>query len=167
MEHTFRTDGIEPIVDGARHRPLFIIGVDGSESGRTALRQAAQEAGELGARILCVHVRPRHGAGELMACFAPGAVLISRECRDEVEAQAWLDCVLTLEPTGLDWGFAVATGRPERRLREVAVAEHAAAVFVGRLPRRTWSRWFHRCPARRLLRSHACPVRLVTLPAPG
>lgn len=163
MDQSFSPEGLEPVVDGPRHRPLYIVGVDGSGSGRAALRMAARDAAEVDARLLCVHARPRPGVGELMSCFAPGAVLISRECRDGIEVQAWLDCVQTLDPPALDWDFIVTSGRPERCLREIATAERGAAVFVGRLPRRAWNRWFHRCPARRLLRSGSCPVRIATL----
>jgi nucleotide-binding universal stress UspA family protein len=163
MDQSFRPEGLEPVVEGSARRPLFIVGVDASESGRAALRMAACDAAETDARLLCVHVRPRPGAGELMACFAPGAVLISRECRDGIEVQAWLDCVQTLDPPALDWDFMVTSGRPDHCLKEIATAERGAAVYVGRLPRRAWSRWFHRCPARRLLRSQDCPVRVATL----
>jgi nucleotide-binding universal stress UspA family protein len=162
MNESFEPDGADQAVQHSPHGPLFIVGVDGSKSGRVALWHAARDAVPMNARLLCVHVRPQPSTGELLACFAPGAVVISRECRDSMEMQAWLDCVQTLDPLGRPWDFKVVTGRPDRCLSEIAIAEHGDALFVGRLPRRSWSRWFHRCPARRLARSRACPVHLAT-----
>jgi nucleotide-binding universal stress UspA family protein len=164
MDHSFGPDGADRAIRSSRHRPLFIVGVDGSDSGLTALRRAAQDAAQAHAQILCVHVRPQPGMCELAACLAPGAVAVSFECRDIMEMQAWLHCVLTLDPLGRPWDFKVVSGRPDRCLRQIAVAEHGDALFVGRLPRTSWSRWFHRCPARKLARSPVCPVH-VTAPS--
>jgi nucleotide-binding universal stress UspA family protein len=155
MQHSFGPDG-------SRHRPLFVVGVDGSDSGLTALRQAALDAVEANARILCVHVRPWPGMCELTACLAPVAIAISRECRDIIEMEAWLHCVQTLDPLALQWEFRVVSGRPDRCLRQIADAEQGDALFVGLLPRTSWSRWFHRCPARKLARSPVCPVRITS-----
>ena len=158
MNHSFGPDGSDSAVQGSRNRPLFIVGVDGTDSGLAALREAADQAAEADARILCVHVRSLPGMCEMTAFLAPGAVAISRECRDSREIDAWLQCVQTLDPTGLPWRFKVVSGRPDRCLAQVARAEHGDALFVGQLPRASWSRWFHRCPARRLARSGVCPV---------
>ena len=160
-------ESFTPCSDGsardARHRPLFVVGVDGSDSGRAALSQAADEAAGTDARILCVHVRPQPSLCELTALVAPGAALISRDCRDLMEMQAWLDSVQILDPTGLPWEFAVLTGRPDKRLREVTIARHGDALFVGQSLRPgRWSRLFHRCPARRLARSREYSVHLAT-----
>jgi nucleotide-binding universal stress UspA family protein len=164
MDHSFGPDGSDRTL---RHRPLFIVGVDGSDSGLTALRQAAREATPANARVLCVHVRPHPGICELVACLAPGALAVSHECRDTMELQAWLHCVQTLDPLAQPWDFTVVSGRPDRCLEQIAVAEHGDALFVGRLPRTSWSRWFHRCPARKLARSGVCPVRLTAPWEPG
>ncbi|GAA4624380.1 hypothetical protein GCM10023196_024280 [Actinoallomurus vinaceus] len=162
MDESF-TPGSDDAARDARHRPLFVVGVDGSDSGRAALCQAADEAARADADILCVHVRPQPSLGELTALVAPGAALISRDCRDLMEMQAWLDSVQILDPTGRAWEFAVVSGRPEKRLREMTIARHGDALFVGQSVRSgRWSRWFHRCPARRLARSREYPVHLAT-----
>lgn len=149
----------------ARH-PLFVVGVDGSDSGRAALSQAADEAVHANARILCVHVRPQPSVGEMAAFMAPGAAVISRDCRDLMEMQAWLDSVQILDPLGRPWEFQVVTGRPDKRLREVTIARHGDALFVGQSHRAGWwARLFHRCPARRLARSREYPVHLATIPS--
>jgi nucleotide-binding universal stress UspA family protein len=158
MDHSFGPDGSDSAVHGPRHDQLFIVGVDGTESGLAALREAAGQATEAGARILCVHVRSLPGLCEMTAFMAPGAVAISRECRDSREMDAWLQCVQTLDPTGRPWRFRVVTGRPDRCLAQVVRAERGDALFVGQQPRSPWARWFHRCPARRLARSGVCPV---------
>jgi nucleotide-binding universal stress UspA family protein len=164
MDHSFAPDSSDSAIRGSRHRPLFIVGVDGSDSGLTALQQAAEDAVRDDARILCVHVRTRPGMWELLACAA-GAIAISRDCRDAMEMQAWLHCVQTLDPTARPWDFTVVSGRPDRCLAQIAVAEHGDTLFVGQLPRTAWSRWFHRCPARRLAREHVCPIHVS--PSPG
>jgi nucleotide-binding universal stress UspA family protein len=158
MDHSTGPDGSDSAVRGSQQDLLFIVGVDGTESGLAALREAAAQASEAGARILCVHVRSLPGMCEMTAFLTPGAVAISRECRDSREMEAWLQCVQTLDPTGRPWRFKVVTGRPHRCLAQVAEAEGGDALFVGQLPRSPWARWFHRCPARRLARSGVCPV---------
>lgn len=155
------SDGAGP---GPR-RPLFVVGVDGSGSGRAALAEAARDAAPVHAHIVAVHVRAQPGVGELAALVAPGAALISRDCRDLMEMQAWLDCVQILDPAGASWEFHVVSGRPDKRLSEVAIARRGDTLFVGQTHRTSWwSRWFHRCPARRLARLHACEVHLAPAP---
>jgi nucleotide-binding universal stress UspA family protein len=164
MDESFTPSSDHPARD-ARHRPLFIVGVDGSDSGRAALCQAADEAVRTGAHVLCVHVRAELSLGELTALVAPGAALISRDCRDLLEMQAWLDSVQILDPVVPSWEFEVTVGRPDKGLREVTMARHGDALFVGHSPRaRWWSRLFHRCPARRLARAREYPVHLATTP---
>ncbi|MCO5997207.1 universal stress protein [Actinoallomurus rhizosphaericola] len=149
----------------ARHRPLYVVGVDGSDSGRAALCQAADEAGQADARILCVHVRCQPSIGEMAALVAPGAALASRDCRDLIEMQAWLDCVQILDPLPCPWEFQVVMGRPDKILREVTMARHGDALFVGQSPRTgRWARLFHRCPARRLARAREYSVHLAITP---
>lgn len=156
MDHELEPDSSHNIVRGPRQ--LFIVGVDGTDSGLGALQQAAEYADGADARILCVHVRPQLSTWELVAYLAPGAAATSRECRDIMEMRAWLQCVQVLDAAGRSWGFKVVSGRPERCLAQIALAEHGDALFVGQLPRSPWSRWFHRCPARKLARSSVCPV---------
>jgi nucleotide-binding universal stress UspA family protein len=165
MDHALGPDDSGGTIRGSQHRPLFIVGVDGSDSGLTALREAELEAGRVDAQILCVHVRSKPGMCEMMACLAAGALVVSRDCRDIMEMQAWLQCVQTLDPPGHSWDFHVVSGRPDRCLARIAVAEGGDALFVGQLPRRPWSRWFHRCPTRRLTRAHVCPVHVSPAPA--
>lgn len=153
MDHSFRRDD-------STARALFIVGVDGSESGLAALRRAADEAEEAGARVLCVHVRRYSGLADLAAYLTAAGAVISRECHDLVEIQAWTQCVQVLDPRCLSWDFRVVTGRPAQCLGRIAATEHGDALFVGRLPRRLWSRWLHRCPAQKLARSHVCPVHI-------
>jgi nucleotide-binding universal stress UspA family protein len=164
MDHSVGPDTSSGAVRGSRHRPLFIVGVDGSESGLAALRQAALDAERVDARILCAHVRRRPGMCEALACLAAGAFVISRDCRDLMEMQAWLQCVQTFDASGRPWEFTVVSGRPDRCLARIAVAEGGDALFVGRLPRTPWSRRFHRCPARRLARAHVCPIHVSPSP---
>jgi nucleotide-binding universal stress UspA family protein len=162
-------ESFTPNPDGAardaRHRPLFVVGVDGSDSGRAALAQAAEEAARTDAHLLCVHVRPQPSIGELAALVAPGAALLSRDCRDLMEIQAWLDAVQILDPVARSWDFQVVMGRPDKRLREITMARHGDALFVGQSHRTgRWARLFHRCPARRLARAREYPVHLATTP---
>jgi nucleotide-binding universal stress UspA family protein len=164
MDHSIGQDNSDSAIRDPQHRPLFIVGVDGSDSGLTALRQAVLDAARADARILCVHVRPKPGMCEMLACLAAGAIVISRDCRDIMEMQAWLQCVQTLDPPAQSWDFKVVSGRPDRCLAQIAVAEHGDALFVGQLPRTPWSRWFHRCPVRKLARAHVCPIHVSPSP---
>jgi nucleotide-binding universal stress UspA family protein len=161
MDHSIGPDGV---IRGSQRRPLFIVGVDGSDSGLTALRQVAQDAARANARILCVHVRPLISMWEMLACLAPAAIANSRAYRDVLEMQAWLQCVQTLDPPAHPWDFKVVSGRPDRCLAQIAVAEHGDALFVGQLPRTAWSRRFHRCPARKLARTRVCPIHVSPAP---
>lgn len=156
MDYELESDGSDNVV--RRSQRLFVVGVDGTDSGLRALQRAAEYADGADARILCVHVRPQLSLWETVAYLAPGAPATSRDCRDLMEIRAWLQCVQVLDAVGRPWGFTVVSGRPERRLAEIALAEHGDALFVGQLPRSPWSRWFHRCPASRLARSRVCPV---------
>lgn len=163
MDQSFTPEGSGTAAHGPR-RPLFVVGVDGSDSGRAALAEAARDAAAVNAHILCVHVRAQPCIGEVAALVAPGAALISRECRDLLEIQAWLDCVQILDPAHTSWEFDVVSGRPDKRLSEVAVARRGDALFLGQTHRTSWwSRRFHRCPARRLAGLRECRVRLAVI----
>jgi nucleotide-binding universal stress UspA family protein len=164
MDESFIPEGSGTAAHGPR-RPVFVVGVDGSDSGRAALAEAARNAALVNAHIVAVHVRAQPSIGELAALVAPGAALISRDCRDLLEMQAWLDCVQVLDPAQASWEFNVISGRPDKRLSEVVIARHGDALFVGQSHRTSWwSRWFHRCPARRLAQFRECQVHLAAMP---
>lgn len=138
-----------------------VVGVDGTSSGLAALTEAARDAAETHARVVCVHVRAEPMLAEMMVLMAPYATAVVSEWRDALELEAWLHCVQVVEPRGVDWEFQVAYGRPADALSEIAAARRASAVYVGARRRGGWARRLHRCPALELARSSSCPVRLV------
>jgi nucleotide-binding universal stress UspA family protein len=143
-----------------------VVGVDGTASGLAALTEAARDAADTHAHIVCVHVRAEPAFAEMMVMMAPYATTVLSEWRDALELDAWLNCLQVLEVRGLDWDFEVASGRPAECLGEAAAARHASAVYVGARERCGLARWFHRCPALELARSCRCPVRLINHSAP-
>ncbi|GGM60738.1 hypothetical protein GCM10010106_03230 [Thermopolyspora flexuosa] len=156
--------------DSSHANGIVVVGVDGTSSGLAALTEAAGDAVDTQARLLCVHVRAEPMLAEMMVLMAPYATAVVSEWRDALELEAWLHCVQVAEPRGLNWEFLVANGRPADALAEIAMASRASAVYVGTRRRGGWARRLHRCPALELARSACCPVRLVAHtanPAPG
>ncbi len=149
----------EAPISGAE--PTVVVGVDGTSSGVAALVEAARDASCTRARVVCVHVRAEPQLAEMMVMMAPYATGVLSEWRDALELEAWLNCLQIVEAGGLDWDFEVASGRPAECLSEAAAARRASAVYVGARRRAGWASRFHRCPARELVRSCACPVRLI------
>ncbi|GAA4604251.1 hypothetical protein GCM10023195_14420 [Actinoallomurus liliacearum] len=136
-----------------------LVGVDGGDSGRAALRAAAAHAAEGGVRLRAVHVRPGPLPGE---CFGwPAMDLYDTSWRDALELDAWLCCTLLLGGRSLEWEFVVTEGRPAEALRERALLDTACAVYVGARVRSRWAARLHRCTAMDLARDCPCPVRVI------
>lgn len=134
-----------------------VVGVDGGPSGRAALDVAASDASDTGADVVAVHVRRRMTTGECFALTAGMLCAYAGEWRDDVELQAWLDCVQHLEAHGVRWQFQAVTGDPVRALCQAADGVGATAVYAGIRERGPLAAHLHRCPARDL--QQASPVR--------
>ncbi|GAA0360444.1 universal stress protein [Actinoallomurus spadix] len=142
-----------------------LVGVDGGDSGRAALRAAAAYAARDRVRLRAVHVRPGPLPGEWLGW--PSMELYDTAWRDALELDAWLCCTLLLGGQGLDWEFVATEGRPADALRERVRLDAACAVYVGARVRSRWAARLHRCTAVDLARRCACPVRVIRFAGPG
>jgi nucleotide-binding universal stress UspA family protein len=147
---------------------VVLAGVDGTDSGRAALRAAARDALEGGSRVVALHVRP----GPLpMEYLAWEAHALGAQWREELELEAWLQCAVTLGELGVDWDYAVTDGDPVRALGSCAGERAARAVYVGSRIRSRWAARLHRCLALELERHcprtvHVVRFRSATSPSP-
>jgi nucleotide-binding universal stress UspA family protein len=140
---------------------VLLAGVDGTDSGRMALRTAAHEAVSSGLRLVALHVRRSPRPLELMAWET---YPLAEQWRDELELEAWLQCTLLLAELPVEWEYAVVDGDPAQALRSYATERSAQAVFVGSRIRTRWAARLHRCPALDLKRRSPCQVRVVRFP---
>lgn len=143
------------------HGEVVLAGVDGTDSGRAALRTAAGEAVATGLRLVALHVRRSPRPLELMAWET---YPLAEQWRDELELEAWLQCTLLLADLPVEWEYAVVDGEPAHELRAYAAERSARAVFVGSRIRTRWAARLHRCPALELSRRSPCRVRVVRFP---
>lgn len=137
---------------------MVLAGVDGTESGRAALRIAAGDALADGLGLVALHVRRSPRPLELMAWET---YPLAEQWRDDLELEAWLQCTLLLSDLPVPWEYAVVDGDPARALRAYAADRSARAVYVGSRIRSRWSARLHRCPALDLERHSPCRVRVV------
>ena len=140
---------------------VVVAGVDGTESGREALRAAAREAASGDSLLVALHVR----RGPLpMEYLAWETQAYSSQWRDELELEAWLQCTVLLADHEVKWEYVVADGDPAEALGSCAEARAAESVYVGARIRTRWSARLHRCPA--LVLERRCPsaVRVVRFP---
>ncbi|GAB2803163.1 hypothetical protein GCM10027176_04930 [Actinoallomurus bryophytorum] len=140
---------------------VVLAGVDGTDSGRAALRTAADEAVAGGLRLVALHVRRVPRPLELMAWEA---YPFAEQWRDELELEAWLQCTLLLTELPVEWEYTVVDGDPVHALRSCAAARSACVVYVGSRIRTRWAARLHRCPAAELERCSPCRVRVVRFP---
>jgi nucleotide-binding universal stress UspA family protein len=140
---------------------VVLAGVDGTDSGRAALRTAAAEAAAGGLRLVALHVRRTPRPLELMAWET---YPLAEQWRDELELEAWLQCTLLLADLPVEWEYAVVDGEPAQALRSYADDRAAHAVYVGSRVRTRWAARLHRCPALELSRRWPCRVRVVRFP---
>jgi nucleotide-binding universal stress UspA family protein len=137
---------------------VVLAGVDGTDSGRAALRTAAQAAANAGVPLVALHVRRSPRPLELLAWET---YPFAEQWRDELELEAWLQCTLMLADLPVEWEYAVADGEPAPVLRAYAAERSAGAVYVGARVRTGWAARLHRCPALELERRCPCVVRVV------
>lgn len=140
-----------PLHDSSGAVPPVVVAVDGSPIGRDVLAAAAAFAATTSAPVIAVHVRTRP---TMMEYLGMGVVCVDAgrlpDWRDEVELDAWLDCISVLGPTRLQWRFALAHGDVAASIRRFSEQAGAVAVFLG--TRANGHSHLHRCPARALAR---------------
>jgi nucleotide-binding universal stress UspA family protein len=141
-------------------RPVVVVGVDGTCSGREALRLAATRASVLGARLLAVHVPP---PTPVLWSMSMSLAAEAAQWRDDLEEAAFFDTADAADRAGVEWAFTVDGGDVAGVLARQARRRHAALLVVAAGARH---RHAHRCPARRLSAAGDVPV-LVAAPAAG
>jgi hypothetical protein len=152
-----------PLPDVKSALPPVVVAVDGSPVGRDVLASAAAFAAATSAPVIALHVRTRPS---LMEYLGMGSVCVDAvrfpDWRDELELDAWLDCVSVLGPTALHWRFVLANGDVAAAIKRFSEQAGAAAVFLG--TRDQAHSHLHRCPARALARASGSTVHLVEHP---
>ncbi len=150
----------EPLHEANSAVPPVVVAVDGSPVGRDVLATAARFAAATSAPVIAVHVRTRP---TLIEYLGMGSVCADAgrlpDWRDELELEAWLDCVSVLGPTAPSWRFVLAHGDVATAIKRFSEQAGAAAVFLG--TRSQAHSHLHRCPARALARFSGSTVHLV------
>jgi nucleotide-binding universal stress UspA family protein len=140
---------------------LIVVGVDGTEGSRRALRWALTEAGRRGAEVEAVTVWTWEGLeGPMLALTNPSA---RREHADRMSARE-VDRALAQCPTRVTVHRTVVEGYPTKRL--VEAARHGRLLVVGshghgRLHRAVLGSIRATC-----VRRARCPVVVVPLTGP-
>jgi len=144
---------------GWRAGPV-VAGVDGSDSGRLALRAAADAAGCLGAAVVAVHVDHWPPWWMWLSGLSGVAVALTPPEVSETEAAAFLDAAQILGSGGLAWRFLVRTGDPATELERAAREVGAVLLVVGRRSHSRVRGRLHHCPAERLAHRPGLAVRV-------
>ncbi|HEY0814603.1 MAG TPA: universal stress protein [Pseudonocardia sp.] len=143
--------------------PPVVVAVDGSPTGRAVLACAMAFADTVCAPVVAIHVRMRP---TMIECLGMGSIYVDSDrlpdWRDELELDAWLDCVSVLGPTPVNWRFVAAQGDVVRTIKQFSEQVGATAVFLG--TRAQGHSSLHRCPARALARVSGSTVHLVEHP---
>jgi len=152
-----------PLHDANGAMPPVVVAVDGSPVGRDVLATAARFAATCSAPVIAVHVRTRPSMMEYlgMGSIYAGVARLP-DWRDELELDAWLDCVSVLGPTTLNWRFALVHGDVATAIKMFSEQAGAVAVFLG--TRTQAHPHLHRCPARALARAGGSTIHLVEHP---
>jgi Universal stress protein family len=152
-----------PLHDTYSAVPPVVVAVDGGPACRDVLASAATFAAAVSAPVIAIHVRTRP---TMIECLGMGSIYVDTDrlpdWRDELELDAWLDCVSVLGPTTLSWRFVAAQGDVVRVIKRFSEQAGAIAVFLG--TRAQAHSHLHRCPARALARASGATVHLVEHP---
>lgn len=137
---------------GGSTSPVIVVGVDGSDSGRFALRAAATRAALVDGRVVAVHVPP-----PMPMCWSWAIQTVSQlgPWREQLEAEAFFDTSFAADQAGVRWSFEVSHGDVASALRTAAKVHQASLLVVAAGVRH---RWPHLCPALRLAAGRDCPV---------
>jgi nucleotide-binding universal stress UspA family protein len=144
------------LLDGlGRTEKVVLAGVDGTRSGRLALRVAAEHAAGLGAELVGVHVSPQP---PWLWSMSPDLLALAPQWRQDAEAEAFFDTAAAAELVGVEWSFALGEGEVASILGQEAKDRTAVLVVVAA---HAEHRGLHRCPARRLTETCERPVVVV------
>jgi nucleotide-binding universal stress UspA family protein len=137
-----------------------MAGVDGSDSGRLALRVAAAAAQRLDAAVVAVHIGRCPPWWFWLSALSSVAVALPPAEADDLEAAAFFDAAEILEDSGLTWHFHVRTGDPAVELERAAREAGAVLLVVGQRPHGRMRARLHHCPAAWLAHRPGLPVHI-------
>jgi nucleotide-binding universal stress UspA family protein len=142
--------------------PRIVVGIDGSEHAAAALVTAIRLARALGAEVVAVHAIPPPALSEYRYGMLP--IELDPAWREEIHRQFEQEWCRPLEEAGVRYRALERDGWPAAVLREVAEAEDADLVVVGRRGRGRVTELLLGSVSHEL--SHTCrrPVLLVTGP---
>lgn len=104
----------------------IVVGVDGSDDSKRALKWASELAVALGAEVVAVHA-----LGLLSHIGSPSAVTPAQDHREEVRATLEGDWTATLRSSGAVHRCRLVDGNPVIALMKAADQEDADLVVVG------------------------------------
>lgn len=136
----------------------IVCGVDGSSEARAALQVAAQLSGQLGLRLVVVHIAhttlvATGGTGPMAA--APAAPDVYIDAAEKLVEQMVVDSGL------VDAERRVALGFPADRLADLADEERAEMIVVGSRGRGAFKTAFLGSVSNELIGVARCPVVVV------
>ncbi|MCB0919842.1 MAG: universal stress protein [Actinobacteria bacterium] len=135
--------------------PIIVVGVDGSDSGRAALRAGAARSALEHGHLLAVHVTP---AMPFWLSYSPFCRVEWNECTTLLAAEARNHTELAATGVNVSWSFHHVGGGIVSGLTAAALASHASLVVVAEGVRHQRP---HLCPAHRLARDGLLPVQVV------
>jgi nucleotide-binding universal stress UspA family protein len=140
-------------------RPVLVVGVDGSAPSWDALAWAAGEAHRGNGRIVAVFVTPVIEPEEALGTTAPLGYAAAADARDQVADELAAEVARRADALGVKARFIRGVGDAARVLAEVAHAQHADLMVVGRS-----TKMLHRLGgsvSRRLVLKRESPVIVV------
>jgi nucleotide-binding universal stress UspA family protein len=149
----------------------IVVGIDGSEHARAALRFAAEEARLRGARLLAVHAWtfiPPAPIGEPGMIAIPAGDLAGDLQAERAAAEATLDRAVREalpDTTGLQLERLLVEDEAGQAI--VEAAKEADLVVVGTRARGTLARALLGSVSEHVLRHAPCPVVIVRAPGQG
>lgn len=158
------TSGAHPVADVAAaldletvgaDAPIIVVGVDGSDSGRAALRAGAARSALEHGHLLAVHVTP---AMPFWLSYSPFCHVEWNECTTLLAADALNHTEQAATAVNVSWSFHHVGGGIVSGLTAAALASHASLVVVAEGVRHQRP---HLCPAHRLARHGLLPVQVV------
>jgi nucleotide-binding universal stress UspA family protein len=105
---------------GAR---ALLVGVDGQEGGERALATAARLAQQFGLHVVVGHVQP------MSSPIGTGGY--AQDLRDDLEMTVLTQASAVLDPAGLQWILAIASGAPAAGLHDLAQRYDVDVVVIG------------------------------------
>lgn len=142
----------------------IVVGVDGSEPARAAIRWCVEHAPALDARVVAVHAVevPVYAGGPFELAPLPGP---DPAWQDELRVQVEQEWCASLQEAGIPWRVVLDEGSPAAVIARVATETSADLVVVCRRGRGGFTELVLGSVSHQLAHHAPCPV--VIVPPPG